>query len=160
MYGLERRVFVDIAKQPELVPELNGIKAEMLDLLQVYGGSSGSFDSYASRFIAVIDFLMLQAADDVPPPPALTESRWEVPIALRVLLGAFAAAGKAIPADWALAWAWFHPEVAVRTAATRCTEEFTRLFRLRYHQRFGDGFTVRPGAAKVELSYTTCRSTQ
>lgn len=158
MYGLERRVFVDIAKQPELVPELNGIRAEMLELLQVYGGSSGSFDSYASRFIAVIDFLMLQAADDFPSPPALTESRWEVPIALRVLLGAFAADGKAIPADWALAWAWFHPEVAVRTAATRCTEEFTRLFRLRYQQRFGDGFTVRPGAAKVELSYTTASS--
>ncbi|WP_437774003.1 TerB N-terminal domain-containing protein [Arthrobacter sp. KNU40] len=158
MYGLERRVLVDIAKQPELAPELAGIKAEMVALLEAYRHSSGSFSSYASRFIAVIDFIMLQATDDSPRPPALTESRWEVPLSLRAHLGAFAADETAIPADWALAWAWFHPEVAVRTAATRCTEEFTRLFRLRYHQRFGDGFTVRPGAAKVELSYTTASS--
>ncbi|MEZ2388208.1 TerB N-terminal domain-containing protein [bacterium RCC_150] len=158
MYGLERRVFADIAKQPELAPELGGIRAEMLDLLEVYGDSSGSFDSYASRFVDVIDFLMLQAADDFPEPPALTESRWEVPIVLRVLLGAFAADGKAIPADWALAWAWFHPEIAVRTPATRCTDEFTRLFRLRYRRRFGDGFTVRPGASKLRLDYTTASS--
>ncbi|MEW1808363.1 TerB N-terminal domain-containing protein [Pseudarthrobacter sp. NPDC080039] len=158
MYGLERRVFVDIAKHPELAPELIGIRSEMNDLLTVYGDSHGSFDSYASRFIDVIDFLMLQAVDDFPSPPALTESQWEVPVALRVVLGTFAADGKTIPADWALAWAWFHPEIAVRTPATRCTEEFTRLFRLCYRRSYGDGFTVRPGASKVRLDYTTASS--
>ena len=158
MYGLERRVLVDIAKQPELAPELDGIKAEMIALLEFYGDSSGSFRAYASRFISIIDFIRLQAQEDAPKPPSLTESRWEVPLALSVNLGSFAVDGKAIPAEWALAWAWFHPEVAVRTPATRCTEEFTRLFRIRYQQRFGDGFTVRSGAAKVQFSYTTANS--
>ncbi|WP_311379842.1 TerB N-terminal domain-containing protein [Arthrobacter sp. ISL-48] len=158
MYGLERRVFVDIAKQPELASELGGIRAEMVALLGVYGGSSGSFDSYASQFVDAIDFILIQATDDPPVPPALAESRWVVPLALRVHLGALAADAKAIPADWALAWAWFHPEVSVRTPATRCAEEFRRLFRLRYEQRFGDGFTVRPGATRVKLSYTSASS--
>ncbi len=158
MYGLERRVLVDIAKQPELASELTGIKAEMSALFEVYEDSSGSFRSYASRFVDVIDFMMLQAEDDSPKVPALTESRWDVPLALRAHLGSFAADGRAIPAEWAMAWGWFHPEVAVRTPATRCTEEFTQLFRLRYQQRFGEGFTVRPGASKVQLSYTTANS--
>jgi uncharacterized tellurite resistance protein B-like protein len=158
MYGLERRVFVDIARQPELASELEQIRAEMVALLDVYGGSSGSFDSYASQFVDAIDFILLQATDDPPLPPALAESRWVVPLSLRVHLGAFASDGKAIPADWALAWAWFHPEVSVRTPATRCADEFTRLFRLRYMQRFGDGFTVRPGATKVQLNYTSASS--
>lgn len=158
MYGLERRVFVEIAEQPELTPELGQIRAEMVALLELYGASGGSFRSYASQFISAIDFILLQATDDTPVLPALTETRWEVPLALRVHLGAFAADGKAIPADWALAWAWFHPEVSVRTPATRGAEEFRRLFRLRYEQRFGDGFTVRPGATRVKLSYTSASS--
>ncbi|MFF1880782.1 TerB N-terminal domain-containing protein [Pseudarthrobacter sp. NPDC058196] len=158
MYGLERRVLVDIAQQPDLASELSGIKGEMSALLEVYEDSSGSFRSYASRFVDVIDFMMLQAEDESAKVPALSESRWDVPLALRVHLGSFAADGKAIPADWAMAWGWFHPDVAVRTPATRCTEEFSQLFRLRYHQRFGEGFTVRPGASKVQLSYTTANS--
>jgi uncharacterized tellurite resistance protein B-like protein len=158
MYGLERRVFVDIATQPELASELVQIRVEMTELLEVYGTSSGSFSSYASRFIDAIDFMQLQGTDDVPSPPPLTEKRWEVPLALRVQLGSFAADGKAIPADWGLAWAWFHPEVALRTPATRCTNEFTRLFRLRYEQRLGNGFTVRPGATKLQLNYTSASS--
>jgi uncharacterized tellurite resistance protein B-like protein len=158
MYGLERRVFVDIVKQPDLALELVQIRAEMSTLLEIYGGSSGSFSSYASRFIEAIDFILLQDADAAPALPALTESRWAVPLALRVQLGALAADGKPIPADWALAWAWFHSDVAVRTPATRCPEEFTRLFRLRYEQRFRNGFTVRPGAARVQLNYTSASS--
>jgi uncharacterized tellurite resistance protein B-like protein len=158
MYGLERRVFVEIAEQPKLTPELAQIRAEMVALLELYGPAGGSFRSYATQFIDAIDFIMLQATDNTPALPALTETRWEVPLALRVHLGAFAAGGKAIPADWALAWAWFHPEVSVRTPATRCAEEFRRLFRLRYEQRFGNGFTVRPGATKVKLSYTSASS--
>jgi uncharacterized tellurite resistance protein B-like protein len=158
MYGLERRVFVEIAEQLDLASELVQIREEMAALLDVYGDSSGPFSSYASRFIEAIDFILLQDADGAAELPALTESQWVVPLALRVQLGAFAADGEAIPADWALAWAWFHTDISVRTPATRCTEEFTRLFRLRYEQRFGDGFTVRPGATKVQLNYSSASS--
>ncbi|WP_426765032.1 TerB N-terminal domain-containing protein [Pseudarthrobacter sp. 1G09] len=158
MYGLERRVFVEIAEKAELTHELAVIRAEMVALLELYGDSGASFSHYASQFINAIDFIMLQTDDDNPALPSLTEARWEVPLALRVHLGAFAADGKPIPADWALAWGWFHPEVSVRTPATRCAEEFKSLFRLRYEQRFADGFTVRPGATKIKLSYTSASS--
>lgn len=158
MYGLERRVFIDLAKQSKQTSELHQIRAEMTALLETYGDSSGSFSSYGSQFIEAVDFLLHQGADDALEPPALTESRWPVPLALRVQLGTFAAQGKAIPAEWALAWGWFHPEIPLRTPATRCTDKFTQLFRIRYDQRFRTGVTVRPGATKVQLQYMPASS--
>ncbi|NMR30544.1 TerB N-terminal domain-containing protein [Crystallibacter degradans] len=159
MYGLERRVLVDIAAQPELAGELVQIRAEMVDLLRLYGDSSGSFSSYASQFLDAIDFLMLQAPTAAPAqPPALTESRWLVPIGLKVQLGDLAADGTPVPAEWALAWAWFHPEITVRTPVTRCPQEFTRLFHIRYRQKYAEGFTVRPGKSRMKLNYRTASS--
>ena len=83
MYGLERRVLVDIADQPDLALELVQIRAEMVELLRLYGDSGRSFSGYASQFLDVIDFLMLQAPTAAQPQlPALTESRWLVPTSL------------------------------------------------------------------------------
>lgn len=159
MYGLERRVLVDIADQPDLAGELAQIRAEMVELLRLYGDSSRSFSGYASQFLDVIDFLMLQGPTAAQPqPPALTESRWLVPTSLKVQLGDLAADGKPIPAEWALAWAWFHPEITVRTPATRCPEEFTRLFHIRYEQKYAAGFSVRPGKSWMKLTYRTASS--
>lgn len=159
MYGLERRVLLDIADQPDLAGELVQVRAEMVDLLRLYGDSSGSFSSYASQFLDVIDFLMLQAPTAAQlQPPTLAEPRWLVPTSLKVQLGDLAADGKPIPAEWALAWAWFHPEITVRTPATRCTEEFTRLFHIRYEQKYAEGFSVRPGKSRMKLNYRTASS--
>lgn len=159
MYGLERRVLMDIAKDPSLAGELVPIRAEMLSLIELHGDRSDSFSGYASRFLELIDFILMQAPASAEwEPPALTESRWLVPISLRVGLGDLAADGKPIPAQWALAWAWFHPDIPVRTPASRCTEEFTRLFTLRYRQKFADGFIVRPGKTTIKTSYYTASS--
>jgi uncharacterized tellurite resistance protein B-like protein len=159
MYGLERRVLMDIAKDPALTGELIPIRAEMRSLIELHGDRSNSFSGYASRFLELVDFILMQApASAGCEPPALTESRWLVPISLKVGLGDLAADGKPIPAQWALAWAWFHPEIPVRTPASRCTEEFTRLFALRYRQKFTDGFTVRPGKTTIKISYYTASS--
>ncbi|HEY9474867.1 MAG TPA: tellurite resistance TerB C-terminal domain-containing protein, partial [Mycobacteriales bacterium] len=62
-------------------------------------------------------------------------------------------AGRPIPAAWALAWAQFHPEIHLSTPARRCPEEFTRLFVIRYQERYGDGMTVRPNKTTVRLDY-------
>ncbi|WP_168796567.1 TerB N-terminal domain-containing protein [Arthrobacter echini] len=159
MYGLEHRVLVDIGRDPSLAGELVPIRAEMLSLLNLHGDRSSSFSGYASRFLNLIDFMLMQGpASAGGEPPALTESRWLVPISLKVGLGDLAANANPIPARWALAWAWFHPEIPVRTPASRCTEEFARLFTLRYQQKFGDGFTVRPGKTTIRTSYHTASS--
>jgi len=159
MYGLERRVLVDIGDEPALAGELVQIRAEMEELLGLYGDRSGSFTGYASQFLDVIDFIMMQApAATALQPPALTESRWQVPTGLRVHLGDLAADAKPVPADWALAWAWFHPDITLRTPATRCPEEFTRLFHTRYRQKYSEGFTVKPGKSRIKISYRTASS--
>lgn len=159
MYGLERRVLVEITADPSLTHELVQVRAEMSELLNLYGDTSGSFSSYASRFVETIDFMLLQAPKAVTEnPPVLTNSRWVIPTSLRVGLGDLVADGKPIPPDWALAWAWFHPDISLRTPAKRCPEEFTRLFKIRYFQKYSDGFTVRPGKPGITLEYYSASS--
>ncbi len=105
MYGLERRVLVDISANKTLVPDLPAIRTEMTALLDMYGAGSTSFRSYATEFIGLIDLMTAEttvASEAVPPP--LTSTPWPVPVGLRIGLGQFVAHQQPIPAEWALAW--------------------------------------------------------
>lgn len=152
-YGLERRVLVDILTDSSLRWELPLIRAEVRRLLDIYGANT-SFRGYAGEFLQALD--LLAAAEDTPRshPPALSiENHWQVPMSLSVELGSFASDAKPVPAEWALAWAWYHPEIRLRTPATRCIEQFATLFKLRYSARYGDGLVVRPGRARIGIDY-------
>ena len=74
-------------------------------------------------------------------------------MALRVGLGELAADGTPVSADWALAWAYYHPEIYLRTPATRCAAEFEALFRTRYTERHGPGLPIRATAKMLTLDY-------
>lgn len=150
-YGLERRALIDIAADPSLRWELPLLKAEVQRLDALYGASS-SFGSYASRFLAVLD-LQNSNAERPEPPPLIKEHRYEVPMSLTVEIGSFAVDGQPVPPDWALAWAWYHSEIYLRTPATRCPEEFAALFKARYTKTHKDGITVRPTKQLIELDY-------
>jgi tellurite resistance protein len=149
-YGIERRVLVDIANDPALSWELPPLRAEVQRLLSIYGGND-SFHRYATRFLGVLD--VLTAAESSVLPPLIREDRWQPPPSLLVQLGTFASDGRPIPADWALAWAWYHPDVSLRTTATRCTDEFVALFKSRYAATYNSGLLVRPAQATVGLEY-------
>jgi uncharacterized tellurite resistance protein B-like protein len=151
-YGLERRALVDIAANPELRWELPHLRAEVVRLLDLYG-EDYSFQNYATRFLDVLDMQMAEDGASSKPPVVNEKNRWYPPMSLRVDLGALAADGKPIPEEWALAWAWFHPEVPMRTPAWRCPEEFAALFALRYRESHGDGIKVRPGKTRIKLDY-------
>jgi tellurite resistance protein len=156
MYGLERRVLVDMAENASLMSELPHIRSEMRRLLRIYGPQSGSFQSYASAFLEVIDFRLAERdrEDDLgSAPPPLAESTWSVPLSLRIGLGQLAASGTPVPAEWALAWGWFHPDIDLRTPATRCTDEFACLFAIRYAEKFGEGLVIRPGKSRIRHTY-------
>ncbi len=157
-YGLERRVLVDIEANPSLAGELPSIRTELVELLTAYGEQSGSFRMYASQFIAVIDFLLTKHDGRAPAAPALTTDKWPVPLTLRSQIGFFAASGTPIPAAWALAWAWYHPEIYLRTPAKRCPEEFRQLFDIRYRQEHPNGISVRPGTSTLQISYHAASS--
>jgi uncharacterized tellurite resistance protein B-like protein len=153
MYGLERRVVVDILSNASLESELPAIRSEMADLLHLFGPINASFRRDATRFIDLIDIVFAQNTNRPLLSVTLNPDRWSVPTTLRIELGTRAAQGMAIPADLALAWAWYLPEHSPRTAATRCKDEFARLFAIRFDQKYPGGLVIRPGKARVQLSY-------
>jgi uncharacterized tellurite resistance protein B-like protein len=158
LYGLERRALVDVAKDKNLAADLPALRAEVDRLMRLYG-TNHSFRGYARGFLNVLDMQLGQEASNTSTPPALDKDhRWEPPVGLKVELGALAGDGKPVPADWALAWAWYHPDIHLRTPATRCTEEFATLFKGRYESNYGPGITVRPGKTKIRVEYYTASS--
>ncbi|HEX5497008.1 MAG TPA: TerB N-terminal domain-containing protein [Mycobacteriales bacterium] len=148
-YGLERRVLVDCARPGPARADLPVIHAEIRRLLSIYGAND-SFRGYATGLLDVVASLGARGQGQ---PPAFDGDPWEVPLPLRIGLAEAAAAGRPVPASWALAWVRFHPEIHLRTAARRCPDEFARLFAFRYRARFGDGMTVRPNRTTVRLEY-------
>ena len=72
---------------------------------------------------------------------------------LKLALGAIVNASEPLSAPWALSWLRMHPEVQLRTPATRCADEFNELFRIRYQAQYGDGLTIRRNKTPLKLSY-------
>jgi uncharacterized tellurite resistance protein B-like protein len=158
LYGLERRALVDIPADKRLRGELNPIRAELQRLLDIYRGN-GSFRGYASKLLNVLDLqLAEEGSPETGPPPLDADFRWEPPLRLQVELGAMASDGMPVPADWAMAWAWYHPEIYLRTPATRCTSEFKALFESRYRAAHGDGIRVKPGKSMIRVDYYSASS--
>ncbi len=151
-YGLERRAIVDLRLDASN-PELAVIVAEVKRLHAVYGPASSSIDMYATGFLELLT-VMQAVHDPISPPDYRTIPRsWKVPLTIQIGLGRFVAAGRPIPANWALSLARTHPEAYLRTPAKRCPDEFDALFKLRYAARFGEGMVVPAPKAVVEVSY-------
>jgi uncharacterized tellurite resistance protein B-like protein len=154
-YGLERLALVDAAQHPALRAEIPAVKAEVRRLLGLYG-SHRSFDSYAGQFLDLLELVDLAGTDTTNgAPPVCGADRWRVPAMLRVGLGQFARDGQPVPADWALAWAWHHPDIHPRTPQTRCREEYDALFCLRYHERHPQGIRLRDGRTRIAVDYNS-----
>jgi uncharacterized tellurite resistance protein B-like protein len=151
-YGLERRTFCELWRDRAIAAyELPIIRDEVRRLLSLFGEQS-SFRGYATEFAQVLDALIVMGTGIGPVPPAVTEEQTPS-LPLRAGLGQFAAHGRPVPPEWALAWIRSHPEYRLRTAATRCAREFDALFRTRYARRHSDGLVVRPGRKEITLAY-------
>ncbi|KAB8183918.1 hypothetical protein FH608_048670 [Nonomuraea phyllanthi] len=148
-YGLERRVLYDLQRDRSTAAfELPIIHQEVRRLLAIYGGHK-AFKRYVGQFEQVLDMFTAEPSAKAPAPTR----DYPPPLRLRAGLGAFAAQGVPVPADWALTWIRSHPEYYPRTPATRCAAEFDRLFLQRYAARYGKGLIVRPGRKNVTLDY-------
>lgn len=150
-YGLERRAILDVQLDPQH-PDLPLIAAEVRRLVGIYGGN-GSFRSYATQFLWLLEASQAVTAELVPPKLTTFDRTWEVPFIVRAALGRYSAAGHPIPAEWALLWLRMHPEAYLRTPATRCIGEFDELFAHRYRARYGAGMVVKPPKARLSLTY-------
>lgn len=150
-YGVERRVIKDIGVSGIGREELPALLGEVARLRDLYA-DNGSFAAYADDFLATAR-LAAGTIDVNELEPPKSHAGWDVPLELRLVAGAKAAAGRPLPADWALSWAYTHPDITLRTPATRCREEFDELFRVRYRQEHGDGLLIKANKTMLNLQY-------
>jgi tellurite resistance protein len=151
-YGLERRVTVDSLSDPAARNDWPAIIVELRRLLAIYGEKSGSFNRYAGELLSWIELdgkssqLYKQPVPDFP-------RTYELPPYLRLALGQAAVDRAPLPAHLALAWTRLSPECYLRTAATRCPNEFERLFTQRYHEALGPGLVLPKNRTKLKFVY-------
>lgn len=151
-YGLERRVLFDSQRDNTVKAEIPQIAAEVQRLLQIYGSSSGSFNSYASSFL---NFLCSQFRGDGLERFARTESAQygDLPFTLRMEAGKLSSQSKPIPPWLAFEWFMRSPDIRLRTPAKRCNEEFSKLFMARYASKYGNGLVIKPNKTSLRCEY-------
>ena len=151
-YGLERRVILDSRDDPAARNDWPAIIVELRRLLAIYGDKSGSFNRYAGELLSWVELngkssqLYKQPIPDFP-------RTYELPPYLRLALGQAAFDRAPLPADLALTWVRLSPECYLRTAATRCPNEFERLFAQRYYEVLGSGLVLPKNRTKLKFVY-------
>lgn len=147
-YGLERRILVDAPKGDVDNNEFSALFDEIARLKGAYGHSR-SFFNYSTRLLELMclirsDVVSIQDENYTPASDSLL---------FKHQLATVVGAGTPISADIALLWLKYYPEYNLRTPARRCDKEFSRLFKMRYTQKFGDGFIVKPNKTRLKLGY-------
>lgn len=151
-YGLERRVIVDSRDDPAARNDWPAIVVELRRLLAIYGEKSGSFNRYAGELLSWIELDGKSGQLYKQPIPDFQKT-YELPPYLRLALGQAAVDRAPLPAHLALAWIRLNPECYLRTAATRCPNEFERLFIERYHEALGPGLVLPKNRTKLKFAY-------
>lgn len=149
-YGLERRAILDASKDEAAKGDWPMIAAELRRLLDIYGAKSGSFQSYAGSLLDWVSLAEHPEKAYLKPIPSFPKT-YELPLYIRVALGQAAVDGVLVPAQLALAWAKLDPTSYLRTPATRCAEEFDKLFVSKYHETFGEGLVLPRNKTKIKL---------
>ncbi|MGE5341621.1 MAG: TerB N-terminal domain-containing protein [Candidatus Omnitrophota bacterium] len=151
-YGLERRLFSDARRQNISKDEIAQITNELIRLRELYGKSNGSFNHYVN---SLIEFVQIQHAGKKFYNLDLLSNRYtyEIPPIIKLALGQMAIEGKPLNAAWVYHYATHHPEIILRTPATRCPEEFKKLYLIRYQKKFNDGMIITPTNNKITFDY-------
>jgi uncharacterized tellurite resistance protein B-like protein len=151
-YGLERRAIIDAAKDAAAQADWPVIADELRRLLGIYGEKSHSFRRYAGELLDWVALASHPSKLYERPVPLLPKT-FEVPLYIRLALGQAAVDGAPVPAHLALAWARLDPNVALRTPATRCAEQFEQLFAQKYAELCGRGMLLPRNRTKLKLVY-------
>lgn len=151
-YGLERRAIVDASKDSAAQADWPTIAAELRRLLGIYGEKSGSFRRYAGELLDWVALAEHPAKLYEKAVPQFPET-YELPLYVRLALGQAAVDGVPVPVHLALAWVRLDPSIPLRTPATRCGEEFGKLFQQKYEEKFGRGLMLPRNRTKLKLVY-------
>lgn len=157
LYGLERRAVLEASDDPTARADWPAIALELRRLLDIYGCNSGSFQRYALDLLSLVSLADPQAKLYEKPIPDFPKG-FEVPLHVRLALGQAAIDGVPVPAHLAMAWAKLDPNLALRTPAQRCPEQFETLFALRYASAFGAGLVLPKNKTKLKFVYRPASS--
>lgn len=149
-YGLERRALAEKSQVSDT--EWEQIRAEVQRLLGIYGNNH-SFLSYANGFLGILGAATIDGDKLAANSPTVTKSYESSNLSLRMGLGWMANNARPVPSNWALAWVRSHDAFYERTPATRCHDQFERLFAIRYSGQFGEGVVVKPNKTTIKASY-------
>lgn len=155
-YGLERRVILDGSGKGEEAKAAQAdrpaIAQELRRLLGIYGSQSGSFQRYATDLLTVVELNTYSDKLYAQPLPDFPDS-YELPLYLRLALGQCAMDGVPVPAPLALAWVRRDPNIYKRTPATRCADQFEKLFHERYVALLNGGLVLSKNKTKLKFLY-------
>jgi tellurite resistance protein len=156
-YGLERRAILDGAAEPSPETALPEIAQELRRLLSIYGEKSHSFQSYGSALLSWVELGSFSTKLYGKPIPEMRRG-FELPLHLRLALGQAALDGAPMPAQLALAWIRNEPDTYLRTPATRCSEQFEKLFISKYTETYGQGLLLPKNKTKLKFVYRPASS--
>ncbi|WP_460198932.1 tellurite resistance TerB family protein [Xanthomonas campestris] len=154
LYGIERRVLIDGADEPDSKQGWPAIKAALRQLETAYGKI---YSVIRFQINSLLDWMELDDIEEklyTKPLPSFQRTH-ELPFYLRLALGQCSLDRVPIPARLALAWARLSPEIPLRTATTRCAEEFDQLFVERYRELFDAGLVLPKNRTKLKFSRQT-----
>jgi uncharacterized tellurite resistance protein B-like protein len=156
-YGIERRTLHEAKIDTKARAEIPYLIKEVERLLRIYQ-DSGSFQSYGG---SLVDLLTTQdgigALFEKSPPELLT--RRGISLKHKLGIAQCAAAGSALPAEWAYVWLVGDPNTYLRTPASRCPEEFRKLFSHYYNNRYGSGMILPQNRTRLSLQHRTASPT-
>lgn len=148
-YGLERRVLVDVATDGVAKGEPQAIVGEIERLRLIY--DDNSFLRYSSD---LLDYLASDAVQEgsylKAPPPTFGRG---MTLRLRVGLGQCAVDGRAVSAEWALAWARSEANMRLPGVTVRCAAKFDAQFKRLYLEKFGEGIRLTVNRTKLKIGY-------
>lgn len=156
-YGLERRILLDGPKDRAVEQERPLIRNEVERLLGIYGKKSGSVQSYLSGFLQMLSSFDFSEKLYEQPVPSLGTS-YELPFYIRLALGQAAVDAIPVPPHLALAWAMYDPFITKRTPVTRCPDEFSKLFFLKYQLYLHEGIRLSVNKTKLSFNYRAASS--
>ena len=160
-YGLERRAIVDCSGGGDQIKAAEAdhpaIAKEVRRLLGIYGNLNSSFKRYANDFLTVVDLAGFTDKLYEKPVPEFNGC-YELPLYLRLALGQCAVDRVAVPPPLALAWVRLDPNIHLRTPATRCPEQFERLFQQKYTDMLKGGLVLTKNKTKLKFVYRAASS--
>src|SRR5690606_1119847 len=144
-YGLERRFCAENTSKDEK----QQIKEEVERLSQLFADNR-SAQRYLNEFI---EFAQIVTTDIESIQPVFEAMSWDLPLSVKLAIGARLDRGDKLGAEWMLSWFLCHPERNLRTPATRCRDEFLALFQVRFEKRFPEGLNVTEPRKALKVSY-------